>query len=225
MPLYRPANLSENSPVARVATPATFAGDFRSADCGGTRFTVTLRSDGMFLTRRTCLVTANGKDESIYDLGRWSLEASGTRLVLRGGKEALEQFAVKDANTIHQLDNEGREIVSQQNYDLKRSAEIDPIGDTFRMKGEFVFLADAGVFTQCLTEASFPIAQEKDISALERAYASSGVAGGTPLLVTLEGRLAKRVTESGAEKETIVVERFDRVWRKQRCPSRSTGAQ
>ena len=89
------------------------------------------------------------------------------------------------------------------------------MSDTFRMSGEFVFLADAGVFTECLTRASFPVAQEKDNAALERAYASSRVAGGMPLLVTLEGRFAKRVTESGVEKEAIVVERFDRAWPKQ----------
>jgi uncharacterized protein YecT (DUF1311 family) len=52
---------------------------------------------------------------------------------------------------------------------------------------------------------------------------ASGVAGGTPLLVTLEGRLTKRSTESGTEKDTIVVEHFDRTWSKQRCPSRSAG--
>ena len=221
---YRAANLNENSPVPMVATPATYAGDFPCADCEGTRFTVTLRSDGIFISRRTYLGAAEGKDESIYDLGRWSLEARGTRLVLRGGKEAPEQFAVNDENTLHQLDNEGGEIVSQQDKDLKRSAEIDPIGDTFGMQGEFVFLADAGVFTECVTGASFPLAQEKDNSALERAYASSGADGGTPLLVTLEGRLTKRITESGAEKDTIVVEHFDRVWPKRRCPSRSPGA-
>lgn len=181
--------------VAKLGAPATFTGDFPCADCGGTRFTVTLRADGIFLARRTYVGTVKGEDGSFYDLGRWSLEAGGTRLVLRGGKEAPEQFAVKDANTLQQLDNEGREIISRKNYDLKRSAKIDPINDTFRMTGEFVFLAEAGVFTECLTRASFLVSQEKGNTALEQAYASSGVAGGTPLLVALEGRLTNRVTE------------------------------
>jgi hypothetical protein len=94
------------------------------------------------------------------------LEAGGTRLVLHHGKEAPEQFEVRDTNTLRQLDNAGRKIVSQQNYELKRTANIDPINDKFRMSGEFVFSADVGVLTECLTGVSFPVAQEEDNSSL-----------------------------------------------------------
>ncbi len=86
---------------------------------------------------------------------------AGTR-----GKEAPEQFEVRDTNTLRQLDNADRMIISQQNYELKRKANIDPINDKFRMSGEFLFLADAGVFTECLTGVSFPVTQERDNSSL-----------------------------------------------------------
>lgn len=36
------------------------------------------------------------------------------------------------------------------------------------------------------------------------------------VLVTWDRRLDKRVAESGGNKDTIVVERFDRAWPKQR---------
>ena len=47
------------------------------------------------------------------------------------------------------------------------------------MRGEFVFLADAGAFTECLTQASLPVAQRKKITQLARGRrnASSGYAG------------------------------------------------
>ena len=38
------------------------------------------------------------------------------------------------------------------------------------MTGMFRYMADAALFTECLTEASFPVAQENDYLALERAY-------------------------------------------------------
>jgi uncharacterized lipoprotein NlpE involved in copper resistance len=113
---------SENSSKPELSTPTTFSGDLPCADCAGTRLAFTLRADGIFLSRRTYVGAPEGKVESFYDLGRWSLEAAGTRLVLYGGKEAPERFEVKDADALRQLDNEGGQIVSQYNSDLKRSA-------------------------------------------------------------------------------------------------------
>jgi uncharacterized protein YecT (DUF1311 family) len=68
---YPAANLNENSPAPMVATPATYAGDFPCADCEGTRFTVTLRSDGIFISRRTYLCAALPARQPAYREHPW----------------------------------------------------------------------------------------------------------------------------------------------------------
>jgi len=215
----RTPNPSEPTRATQFTTPATFSGDWPCADCAGIRFTLTLRPDGIFLAR----TKYRGKGKPFYDLGRWSLEDGGVRLVLRGGKEAAQQFTVKDPDTLRQLDNEGHEIVSKLNYDLKKAAEVDPVADPFRMTGEFVYMADAGLLTECLTGARWPVAQEKDNAALERAYSASGVGPGSPLLVSFDGHFAMRPRMEGSGKqEVVVINKFDRSLPNQRCPSNET---
>jgi uncharacterized lipoprotein YbaY/uncharacterized lipoprotein NlpE involved in copper resistance len=200
--------------------PVTFFGDLPCADCAGIRSTLTLRPDGLFLMRRQYIDARGGENEVLHDLGRWSLEGRGTRLVLTSGKEPPEQYTVIESNTIRPLDKTGREIASTLNFSLTRANDVDPIADTFLMSGEIVYEGDTGYFTECLTGAKFPVAREKDHAALERAYAASGAVG-LPLSVTLEGRLSSQPeTEDGGQQEMIVVERFDRAWPIAGCPSR-----
>jgi len=213
----RTANPLEPKPAVQFTPPATFTGDLPCADCVGIRFTLTLRPDGIFLSR----TRYRGNRQPFYGLGRWSLQNDDARLVLRGGKEAPQQFAVKDADTIRQLDTEGHEIVSKLNYDLKRAATVDPITDVLSMTGEFIYVADAGAVTECRTGVRWPIAQEKDNAALERAYSISRLEAGKPLLLTFDGHFTKRPQMEGSgEQEVIVVDKFIRVLpADERCPS------
>ena len=189
----------------QVLKPVTFAGDLPCADCAGMRFTLTLRPDGIFLSR----TNYRGKGKPFHDLGRWSLPNDGTRLVLFSGNHAPQLFAIKNADTLRLLDVEGHEIVSKLNYDLKRDVEVDPIGDTFRFTGEFVHVADAGLITECRTGARWPVAQEGDNPVLERAYSASGTGAGQPVLVTFEGHFVSRPRMEGSgEQEMIVIDQF-----------------
>jgi uncharacterized lipoprotein YbaY len=216
---------SANSLSITPTQTVTFVGNLPCTDCSGARFTLTLFPEGIFRSRLTRRRTASGKDESVFDLGHWTIERNGTRLVLRGGKEAPELFAVINKNTLHQLNNEGNEIASQRGYVLERAPEVDAVRETFRMSGEFIFLADAGLVTECVTRMSFPVAQEKDYIAMERAYASSGVAGGDPLLVTFDGHFATRLrTEGAGNSEAVFVDKFDRAWPKKQCSTRPPAA-
>lgn len=66
-------------------------------------------------------------------------------------------------------------------------------------------MADAGWFTECRTRARFPVAQEP----------------GAPLVVTLDGSLARRPKmEENGDMEALIVERFDRAWPGENCPRR-----
>lgn len=198
--------------------PATFAGDLPCADCSGQRLTLTLRPRGIFLLRQTYVGVAAGKDEHLYELGRWVVSEDRTRLILQSGPEGPRQFAIKDANRLSLLGTDGQEIRSQLNYDLTRSERVDPIDDTMSLRGMFSYLADAASFTECRTGMRFPVAQERDYLALERAYLAARRIPGEPLLVTFDGRLISRpVGEGEALKNATVVERFVRVWSGETC--------
>ena len=195
------------------AMPATFVGDLPCADCSGQRLTLTLRPGGIFLLRRTYVGVAAGKDEQVYELGRWVVSEDRTGLILQSGSDASRQFVIKDTDRLRLLGNDGQEVRSRLNYDLVRSDRVDPIDDAIRLRGMFSYLADAASFTECLTGRRFPVAQERDYLALERAYLGARQTPGEPLLATLVGRLTTRpVGEGEALKDATVVERFDRVW-------------
>jgi hypothetical protein len=48
-------------------------------------------------------------------------------LVLFSGRESPLRFAIEDANTLRQLDLEGREITTSLNYDLRRTQDLPPL--------------------------------------------------------------------------------------------------
>lgn len=198
--------------------PATFAGDLPCADCSGQSLTLTLRPGGIFLLRQTYVGVAAGKDEQVYELGRWVVSENRSRLILQSGPESPRQFAIKDANRLSLLGTDAQEIRSQLNYDLTRSERVDLIDDTMFLRGMFSYLADAASFTECRTGMRFPVAQEKGYLALERAYLAARRTPGEPLLVTFDGRLTSRpVGESERLNDATVVERFDRVWPGETC--------
>jgi copper homeostasis protein (lipoprotein) len=119
------------------------------------------------------------------------------------------------------LDLEGREIESALNYDLKRAASLQPIEPRVGMTGMYRYMADAGIFTDCLSRRRMPVSQEQDNAALEAAYAKARREPGEELLVSLEGQIAMRPKMEGdGVQPKLVVERFINVW-----PGETCGAQ
>ena len=74
------------------------------------------------------------------------------------------------------------------------------------------YMADAGLFRDCTTSQQWPVAMEGDNAALERAYGKAKVAPGSPLLVTVEGRVEPRPKMDGEGTEAmLIVQRFVRT--------------
>lgn len=94
------------------ALPATFEGVIPCADCPGIRQRITLRPNGRFRSRMTYLE----RDRSFDEAGTWSVE--GTTLVLTD--RSSQRWAIQDATAITMLDQQGRPIVSANNYTLRR---------------------------------------------------------------------------------------------------------
>jgi len=200
----QPAPAAAPGAAVGFALPATFAGVMPCADCAGIAQTLTLRADGLYLLRRTYL----GKPAGPFnELGRWSADASGARLALRSGSETL-LFEVKDAATLRLLDRLGQPIKSAANLDLRRTPQVDPVSESLRWRGEFVYLADAATFTDCASGVHWQVAMTADYLAMERNYLQSRSAPAEPLLVSFEGRLEVRPSMEGPPREQMVVDRF-----------------
>jgi copper homeostasis protein (lipoprotein) len=185
--------------------PASFSGDLPCADCPGIRYQLDLFADHVFFLRMTYL----GKGKSFDDIGTWVISADDKTLTLHGGREAPARFSIVDEMTLRKLDLAGREIASALNYDLKRTASLQPIEPRLSMTGMYRYMADAGIFTECRSRRRMPVAQEQDNAALEAAYTRARGEPGEELLVSLEGQIAMRPKMEGdGGQATLVVERF-----------------
>ncbi len=204
--------------VEDMRLPATFAGQLPAASGGPLAITLNLYANRMFLMRKQA--ASRSGDGMHYDHGRWYLAHDGRRLVLVGETEGLYKLAVKDDETLYLSSLNGRKDLLQDPVTLQRSTTVDPFADGVPLAGLFRYMADAARFTECFTGTSFPVAQEKDYLALERAYLAARNPG-APLYVTLAGHLAERPPMEGEGLETVlVVDRFDTISDRSRCPDR-----
>ena len=205
--------------ASSFAVPGTFAGVMPCADCVGIAQTLTLRADGLYRLRRTY----QGKPDGPFtELGRWTMDATGARLTLRSGKEAL-LFLVKDAATLRLLDRQGQPIKSSANLDLRRAAQVDPINEALQWRGELVYLAHSATFTDCASGLRWPVAMTADYLAMERGYTESRSDPAALLTVSFEGRLEVRRSMEGSLREHIVVDRFGSVELGVSCASTESG--
>ena len=218
-----PAAGKTGSPAGLDGLPASFEGDLPAADGPGIRYHLDLFPDQAFALRLTYL---GRKDDTRFDdIGNWMVSADGGTLTLRGGREAPVMFAIQDARTLRKLDLAGRAIESKLNYDLTRREPFEPIEPRLLLRGMYRYMADAGMFQECLTGWRLPVAQEADNAKLETAYSRARREPGEELLVTLEGSIASRPRMEGpGMQRALVPERFINVWPGETCGPRHSEA-
>ncbi len=87
------------------------------------------------------------------------------------------------------------------------------------------YMADAGLFTECLTRRRLPVAHEGDSAALEAAYLGTRRQPGQELKVSLIGRMVARPKpENAGEQQVLVVEGFEDIWPGESCGARMATA-
>lgn len=206
-----------------LTLPVTFAGDLPCKDCIARRVTLTLRPDTVFLTRTIWL--GDPEPNEAYDLGRWDLDASGRRLILKGGANGV-RLAMIDPDAIHMIGTDANDSTSAGgSATLARARSVERFDEPLRLRGYFLHTRGGPVLGECSSRKRWPIAAEADYFVLERAYRAARLAPGAPLLVSVDGRLVLRRRSSG-EREMVVIERVNRLWRKGDCrndPSRKIG--
>ncbi len=185
----------------REALPATYVGTLPCADCPGLDYTLLLRADGNYFLRREY------RDRgAVDDIGRWLFSSDQRVLALQGG----ERFAIDSGDKITLRDRNGAVIVSPQNlnYSLRRNETSAALEPRVKLRGSYLYSADAATVTECRTGLRFAVLPGEAAVALEKAYLKGRGTPGEPLLVLLEGRLTEAVVMAGEPQPAIEVTRF-----------------
>jgi heat shock protein HslJ/uncharacterized lipoprotein NlpE involved in copper resistance len=201
--------------------PATFKGDLPCADCAGIRHHLNLFPNEVFALSRRWL----GKQHSRDEIGRWHVDPERPVLVLESGRQDRLAFQILSGDRLRMLDLDGRPIISDLPYELTASVEPEPLDLHLVMRGMFLYLADAALFTECVSGRVFPVAMEGAYRRLEEAYLKGRPEPGAPLMASFEGSIAQRPRmEGGGTAWTVVVERFINVWPGETCERNRTDA-
>ncbi len=198
--------------------PATFLGVLPCVGCPGVRVHLNLFEDRTFLIRS---IEVGRNDRPRDDIGTWTLGADRRTLTLNGGRQAIRQFVIKDDRHLRQLDFDGREVGDDASDGLVRSDAFESFEPSLLLQGLFTYVADAGLFTDCLTRQRWPVATESANAELERTYLQVRQIAGAEVLVEVEGRLALRPPMEGdGPGQTLVVDRVIGAWPNRTCGMR-----
>jgi copper homeostasis protein (lipoprotein) len=204
-----PAASPDVKMLADAMLPALYQGDLPCADCAGIRIALDIRADRVYFLRQTYLGKGAGVGEIFDDIGVWSISPDAQTVILKGGHEAPLLFSIENPETLRKLDTEGKPIESTLNYELRRNASYRPLEPRVLMRGMYSYMADAGIFRECITQLKLPVAQSGDNAALESAYQSARQQVHEEVLVNVDGRVGLRPRMEGAgEQQTLIVERF-----------------
>ena len=207
--------------------PARYSGILPCADCEGIRHDLDLRPDGSFSLRIEYLGRP-GNPAFVYD-GRWVLDGADGTLTLSGDRERPLSFAIKDNATLRLLDGAGREILSNQNYDLVRIGQsgstrllpapsapvvLSPPGAVggasgHLLRGLYAAGSDGPQFVECGGSRPIAVAAHGESPDLAAAYQRSARQPGEPAPVGVQGPVAFGPLP-GADRlgRVLVVDRF-----------------
>ena len=161
-----------HSPIASAsglwALPASYSGVLPCADCTGVRYQLNLYSGGAYILALTYL--RDNRDETFYDMGFYSLTKDSSQLVLDYREPKAMQFAFTRSGSLRKLDNEGRQIESELEYELQRESIVLPLEPRLKLTGNYTYMADAGVLTDCRSGLRFPVAPGGAAHALEQTF-------------------------------------------------------
>lgn len=201
----QPPEVDRGAPLSQ---PQTFRGVIPCADCGGQRITLTLLPDWTWRMRRVYFGTRDNKELSFVSTGRWErLVDSPNRIRLIGDRNEGGLYEFLSGTTLRLLDQNGEPIQSTLNYSLTQQFDVDFITESFPMRGKVVVKDGETTFGICSTGKRYPVARTGQGQALTDAYSKLRVAPGTPVLMWIEGRLARTGEPA---REAVVVDKLTR---------------
>ena len=202
-------------PVTLTGLPATFSGTLPCADCQGIRYQLNLFPDDSYVLRMTYV--GRTPASNVDDIGSWVPSSDRRAIVLRGVRQQTMMFAVRDQQTLRQLDVNGVEIGSSLTSTLRRTPALQPLSLRMMVRGAYRDGAEGKTFTECASGQRWTIASDAPASRdLESAYREAGRRPGDALIVSLEGSVESRPNAAGS----LVVERLHNAWPRETCEAR-----
>ncbi len=170
-----------------------YTGVIPCADCSGIEATLLVNQDGSYVEQLVYLGTKEG-DRAFREAGKW--EAEGKKLHLANSKDEKTYFAqAEDGQSVTLLDLDGNPIETQMNYTLEQVKPSKKIG-------EYRYMADAAVFKECGSGRQYTASGIE----LEKGYSESGVEGGTPVYVEVEGYYSVRPSMEDGQFDSALVQ-------------------
>lgn len=203
---------SINAPI-QFELPASFSGTLPCADCEGISYHLNLLPNNVFYLS----TEYRGKKEEknrFDDIGKYT--SKHNVLTLKGGHETSLFFAIQSRNTLRKLDISGKPINSKLNYILKRDTVFQAVQPRLFMSGMYSYMADAGMFKNCITGQTYSVAMQGDNLELERSYLDAQHIANVPVMALVEGEIIQRPNMEG-NLSTLIVHKFLRLESNQRC--------
>ncbi|MEG1212000.1 MAG: envelope stress response activation lipoprotein NlpE [Leclercia sp.] len=182
------------------------------ADCEGIETSLFLEKDGTWVMNQH-YQGAKGPS-SFASYGNWARTAD--KLVLTDTSGEKHYFRARGKG-LEMLDREGNPIESQFNYTLAPVTAALP-STPMAMRGMYFYMADAAIFTDCLTGKKVSVSNNAQ---LERDYAAARGSDSKPVLLTVDGHFTLEANpDSGERVKTLVPDRDARFVPGKNCDSK-----
>lgn len=202
-----PVVVDETGTVCPLPLPSTYTADISCLNCASTKVFLTLRPDSLYFLRISTTSAESGAEEVKSEIGSWKYVAAESTILLASYDNVARALLITPTNNLRVTKVSGGIIPPDVDYDLARD-DTNPgynDNDVARVQGMYSYMADAGMFTECLTGVGFPVATEGENAGFEQVYLNTPHGQGDPLLVTLDARLVTRIKMGGIGYEEAVV--------------------
>ena len=190
----QPTRVEELKPMQQ-----SWRGVLPCADCEGIETSLFLEKDGSWVMNQHY---QGRKAPSMFgSYGNWARTAD--KLILTDSHGEKIYFRAK-GEALEMLDREGNPITSQFNYTLQPVNAALP-ATPMAMRGMYVYMADAAIFTDCATGKKVSVASNAQ---LERDYAAARGTDMKPILLTVEGHFTGEPNpDTGEGVKTLVADK------------------
>lgn len=190
----------------------TFTGVIPCEGCVRVDITLNVLPDTMYQLRKT-YVSNDGTATIESQVGKWVYLPKDKLLILGKQKGLWKTYVVVNNNKLLFVEWEGTDNTSQIQYELVRSAVLDPFDDVVKIIGRFRVNGGVGSIMECATETTFPVRSDKDYSTLLQNYMNTPHDQGRPLLASV---FAKVVRGKSGRPE-LLIEQFRKIYPDRNC--------
>ncbi|MBN45547.1 MULTISPECIES: META domain-containing protein [unclassified Methylophaga] len=194
--------------------PVSYSGTLPCADCPGIDYHLNLFADQSYYLQLH--YQDSGDNATFYQLGQWQQQTGQLRLLSDDPQQTA--FQIEKDGSIRLLDQEDTLINSSLNYRLQRETQFRAVYPAMQFHGMYSYMADSGIFTECLTGQRWFVAQEADNATLESLYLEYAEEVNQPLLVEVTGYLEPRAnSDTGEIQPNLIVTSADDIWPGETC--------